>query len=192
MVLKQPMTAKQISRHTNLSEEACSAALLELFESGLVECLNPKARRSRLYRVVETARSLQKEVRQQIGLEALKHDYPEVDWELYGSVLYSHRLMILRTLAFLLTAFKRPFQPAEIRRKARFNDPRIRMSANNVRDVLREMKAMGIVRKAAIKGKWHSGYELTELGWKLEELRFRAESVDTTSREGGVVRGQAR
>lgn len=192
MMLKQPMTAKQLSKHTTLSEKVCSAGLLELLESGLVECLNPRAGRSRLHRVVQAAKLLQKEVREQAGLQALKHDYPKVDWNLYGSVLYSHRLTVLKTLAFLLTTLKRPFQPAEIKRKARFNDSSVRMSANNVRDVIREMKAMGIVRKAAIQGKWHSGYELTELGWKLEELRSRAESAEAVSREHSVVRGEAR
>ena len=47
--LKQPMTARQLSKVTGLSLKATSKVVRELSAHGFVSCLNPSSRRSRLY-----------------------------------------------------------------------------------------------------------------------------------------------
>ena len=46
--LKQPMTALQLSKHTGFTLDQCSLFLGQLVLCGLVKCLNPYAKRSRL------------------------------------------------------------------------------------------------------------------------------------------------
>ena len=85
-------------------------------------------------------------------LRPIAHDCPNLDWQLYGDVCYSHRAAVVRVLT-------EPMQPAQIKRKALFKDSRIRMSANNVRDVIRLLLAKGIVEPVMVKGE----------GWVLLE-----------------------
>ena len=75
----------------------------------------------------------------------------------------------------IIKAMKEPLQPATIKRRARSLDPNLRMSANNVRDVIRLLLDRGIVRRVEIKKKRHPRYELTELGRVIQELLLRAE-----------------
>lgn len=168
--LKQPMTAKQLAKKTSLSLDSCSAALEDLFLNELVTCLNPAQRRSRLYWITDKGRSCQQELRKEHYLSDLNYDFPEVDWESYGWVCYSHRSAIIKALV-------RPMQPSAIKRKARFNEPLLRMSANNVRDVIKLFLQRGIVKKLRMERKIHPCYELTDLGLKLRRLLLSAESL---------------
>ena len=160
-----PLTATQISRKTGLRADACRHVIGELARHGLIECKNECARRSRLYGLTE------------LGLgcwRRFKHPAPatsaNVDWELYGWVCYRHRSTILKTMT-------EPMQPATIKRKARSRDPTLRMSANNVRDVMRLFLRRGIVKQVWVRKKAHPRYELTENGKILQSLLLRAEEV---------------
>lgn len=124
--------------------------LYRLRRQGRVECLNPEARRSRVYARTGTRRE-------------------GVDWELYGWVSYSHRRAVL-------LALDEPRQPAGIKRRARFLQPGIRMSANNVRDVIRLFHARGIVRPVHVRKRAHPRYELTRLGEQLQRLVLEGET----------------
>lgn len=68
-------------------------------------------------------------------------------------------------------------QPSEIKRRARVHDPTLRMSAGNVRDVIKLMLARGIVIKVLRRKRAHPQYGLTEDGLHLRELLVRTEAL---------------
>lgn len=109
---------------------------------GLVQCLNPNARRSRVYARTDAA-------------------LPRVDWALYGWVCFSHRRAVLEAL-------DEPRQPSAIKRRARYLHPGIRLSANNVRDIIREFREHNIVQPVSVRGRAHPAYALTPTGTALQ------------------------
>ncbi len=68
-----------------------------------------------------------------------------------------------------------PLQPSIIKRRARLMNPDLRMSANNVRDVMRLLLAWGVTKPIQIKRKAHLRYELTEQGLVYQRLLQQAE-----------------
>lgn len=161
------MTARQLAHKLGMSLDSCSYVLWELRIYGLVCCLNPGARRSRLYWITKLGKVCQKELCKSRNLPSVVHYLPELDWNLYGWVCYSHRAAVIKTL-------DAPMQPAAMKRKARFQDRSLRMSANNVRDIIRLFLMKGIVNQVMLKGKTHPRYELTEAGKDLQSLLLRA------------------
>lgn len=176
------MTATQLSGLTGLSLGACGDVLLELsvHRHRLVRCLNPTARRSRLYWLTSQGQRCQRCLCRRMGLRPLQPHLPQVDWDLYGWVCYRHRAAVLRALTL-------PIHGAAVRRKAVGHDPELRMSANNTRDVLGLFVQKGI----ALKRPPQSGgrmrtrrgrpryprYELTELGQQLQALLLHVEPL---------------
>ncbi len=128
--LTQPLTSTQLARRTDMARVLCSFTLNELSVYTLVTCLNYAARTSRLYWVTGLGTEWQGWTRQRCGLGPCERVCPEIDWRLYGWTCYRHRAAIIKAL-------DRPLQPSEIKRRARMLNPQIRMSANNVRDVIR-------------------------------------------------------
>ncbi len=61
-------------------------------------------------------------------------------------------------------------QAAAIKRKARLRDSNLRMSANNVRDVLKYLLGAQITRRVVVRKKKHPRYELTDLGKEFQRL----------------------
>jgi len=167
--LSQPATAKQLARQMGISLDRCSYILGRLAALGLARCLNPFSRRSRLYWLTRLGRAWQRRLRELDRMPPLVHDCPDLDWQLYGEVCYSHRAAVIRTLS-------QPMQPAQIKRRALFHNPKIRMSANNVRDVIRLLKAEGIVRPVKLKRRAHPQYELTDTGRQMQRLLAQAEA----------------
>lgn len=98
----------------------------------------------------------------------ISYELPEIDWELYGSCCFSHRGAVIKTLAT-------PMQPAEIKRRALLQNSMLRMSANNVRDVIRFFKEKGIVNPVKMRKKAYPRYELTEQGKDFRRLMMLAE-----------------
>ena len=167
--LKQPMTAKQLARITGMREDCCSYVLKELSAYWLVYCLNPEARRSRLYWLTDKCKQYQVEILKTYGLPVYAYDFPVVDWKLYGWVCYSHRAAVINVLT-------EPLQPASIRRKIKQQAPSMKISANNVADILRLFLEKRIVKPVRIRRKAFWRYELTELGSKLQTLLCQAEN----------------
>ena len=159
----QPLTATHISRRTSLSLDSCLHLLWGMTIYGILCCLNPKTRYNRLYWLTRLGDACQRRLRQRIALRPLVRRFPQVPWDLYSSVCYSHRTAVLK-------AIRDPMQAAEIKRKALFQDARLRMSANNVRDVMRYLLKQGIVRRVMIRKRSHPRYELTDLGKTFKEL----------------------
>jgi DNA-binding HxlR family transcriptional regulator len=61
-------------------------------------------------------------------------------------------------------------QAAAVKRRAVFQNPQLRMSANNVRDVMRYLLSTGIARRVEVRKKAHPRYELTDLGRTFQQL----------------------
>jgi len=163
----QPLSAKQLAHRTGMSFDTCRDVVRKLRSVGLICCLNPDARRSRVYWPTE------------LGMACLKvigcpqhrfnaSEMPQVEWTLFGWVCFSHRAAVLKALTM-------PLQPAAIKRRARSQIPGLRMSANNVRDVIRLFLERGIVRPVQIRRRAFPAYEPTATGQALRELLFRAE-----------------
>jgi hypothetical protein len=165
--LTQPMTGTQLSRRLGISLDRCRSALYALQSHRLVQCLNPTANRNRLFWLTCHGKSCQR----RLDSEAyLSHDFPDIDWGLYASVCYSHRSKVIRTLTFAM-------QPSQIKRRAVIRTPGLRMSANNVRDVIRYLNAHGIVRQIRVKKRAHPCYQLTEIGLHFRRLLMEAERI---------------
>ena len=149
--LQRPRTIRQLSRILDVSLDASMRLLVRLRRRGVVQCLNPEARRSRVY---------------------ARTDAPlpqHVDWVLYGWVSYSQRRAVLEAL-------DAPRYPAAIKRRARYLHPGIRLSANNVRDIIRLFLARGIVTPLDVAGRAHPSYALTPQGKVLPRLLWESES----------------
>lgn len=146
--LHTPMTVCQLGDTLGVHHRVCSRLLRTLSKHGRVVCLTPGMRRSRVYARAQTSSSA-------------------LDWELYSWVCFSHRRAVL-------DALDKPRQPAEIKREARRRDPGIRMSANNVRDVIRAFRRRGLV--TAVETPGHPKYALTSLGTRLREHLLLAET----------------
>jgi hypothetical protein len=168
MGLNQPMTASQLSKKTGLSLDQCSLSLGQLSLCGLVKCLNPYAKRSRLYWLTSIGILCQKKLTKDKSLPNLAKELPDIDWQLYGWVCYNHRAAIIKALT-------EPMQPAVVKRKIKQQNPKIKMSANNVRDVVKLFLQKGIARPVKVRKKAHLRYELSELGCKLQGLLSHAE-----------------
>ena len=164
--LKQPMTALQLSKHTGLSLDCCSYVLDEMSFHKLVKCMNKWSRRSRLYWLTNLGKECQRQLLKDDGKPKIACDFPKVDWEVYGWVCYTHRAAVIRALTEAL-------QPAAIKRRARLQNPDLRMSANNVRDVIKLLLQKDIVEPVEVRKKVHLRYQLTELGRDLQNLLCR-------------------
>ena len=177
----QPLTAKQIARKTGLTFDACREVVRDLAACGLLRCLNPSARRSRLYWLTKPGKACQRHLFETRQEKLPAHFVPAIDWALYGWVCFSHRSAIIKTLT-------RPMQPATIKRKARTRDAHLWMSANNVRDVIRLVMERGIVeRLPGRKKSSHPQYQVTEEGYKLRVLMLRANEGARNHQEGDLM-----
>ena len=164
------MTAKQISRRTAASFDTCRDVVRELTVYGLVRCLNPSARRSRLYWLTPMGAECQRRVCASDGRTVPEHFLPPIDWEMYGRVCYSHRGAIVKTLT-------EPMQPAAVKRRARQRLFKLQMSANNARDIFRLFRRWGIVEPVQIRKKAHLRYRLSDHGLIFQQLPHRAEAL---------------
>jgi len=168
MALKQPLTAKQLARKTGIPMDTCSYMIGKFTAKGLVTCLNPRARNSRLYWTTGLGRKCQKQLHQNFGLPEKEYDLPSVNWDIYGWVCYSHRAAVICVLS-------EPMQPSEIKRTLRIHRPNIKISANNIRDVVRLLLENGIVQKVYARKKAHPRYELTDAGNQFRQLLIQSE-----------------
>ena len=168
LALKQPLTAKQIAGKTSIPEYTCSYLMAKFVKNGLTLCINPKARNSRLYWLTKLGRKYRKNLCNKSKLSYIEYDLENIDWHLYGWVCFNHRSMVIK---FLTEAM----QPSKVKRILRLRKANIRISANNIRDVIRLLLSKGIVRPVKVKKKAHLRYELTELGIKFRQLLIQAE-----------------
>lgn len=62
----KPLTPRQLDKLSNISLGNISTQLIELKKRKLVECLNPKAKKFRLYVLTDRGKEVLKEVKQMI------------------------------------------------------------------------------------------------------------------------------
>lgn len=172
--LRQPMTAKQAGRKTGLSPDTISHLLRRMVTKGLVVCMNPDARCSRLYGLSKLGRACRDRIRRDLELPRTDEpecDFDSVDWRLYGWICFNHRAIVIRTLTG-------PMQPSEVKRIIRARKSQIKISANNIRDIVKLLLAKGIVKSIRVPRRAHLRYELTDLGRQMQRLLIGAE-MDT-------------
>ncbi|GFO81548.1 MAG: hypothetical protein A49_11750 [Methyloceanibacter sp.] len=150
------MTAKQLAKRTELSIDKVSRALATLRQKQLATCLTPTKPRARIHWFTHSGINAASILRAEAGLEQLRA-LSNMDWDLYSDACHSHRTAVL-------LALEKPMQAAAVKRKARFQNSSLRMSANNARDVLNYFEHMGIVRRVFVRKSMHPHFELTELG----------------------------
>ncbi len=166
--ITQPLTARQLAKRTGLSQDGCSEVLAQLRATKLIVCVNEKARQSRLYIPTKLGLQLQNRLRKSRDLSTNEFFMPECDWETYGRLCHRHRSAVV-------LAMTEPLQPSIIKRRARLRNSDLRMSANNVRDVMRLLVAWGVAKPVQVKRKAHLRYELTEQGRVFQRLLQQAE-----------------
>ena len=159
----QPLTATQVARRTGINRDSCLHHLWSLTQRKILRCLNPDTCFNRLYTMTDLGKAYRRRVDGLRRSEPLTYHEPEIPWDLYSSVCYRHRSAVLESM-------RRPMQAATIKRRARLRDPELRMSANNVRDVLKYLLETQVVRKITIRKKKHPRYELAELGGEFQRL----------------------
>ena len=170
IAINQPLTAKQLSKRVGIPVDTCSYLIAKFTFKGLLTCLNPGAIKSRLYGLTEFGIRCRKELHQILRLPHKEYNKPDINWHLYGWVNFNHRSAILK----ILTS---PMQPAEIKKVLRIRRPNVKISANNVRDIIKLFLARNIVSPVKIRKKAHPRYELTDLGTKLRQLLLQADAV---------------
>ncbi len=163
--MMQPVTARQLAQRFDIPLGKMSHALRMLEQHGLAMCMNSCSVRSRVYWLTGIGQKIQLHLRRDQGLPEFDHDFPIVDWDLYGWVCHSHRSAVIKAL-------DHPLQPSEIKRRALQQDPNLRMSANNVRDIIRLYLAKGIVQPVLLRKKKHPLYDLTSVGRSLRQLLY--------------------
>src|ERR1041385_3529003 len=162
------MTATQLSQHVGLKLDPCSSALWGLEEYGLVRCLSPKARRSRVYGCTQKGIHLRTDLAQTLGEKIVAYFEPNIDWEKYAFVCYNQRSTTIKVI-------DRPLQPSGIKRRALREYPEVPMSANNVRDNIPSLKKMGIIQSISIRKYVHPRYCLTKLGEQIKDLLMKVD-----------------
>lgn len=170
MTIAQPLTGKQISKRTGIPMDTCSYVVAKLVGRGMLTCLNTQARNSRLYWLTGPGSQCRKMLHRDLELAYEEYDLPEADWPLYGWICFSHRSIVTKTLTI-------PMQPSEIRRMIRNKNRKTKISANNIRDVIRLLLEKGIVQKVNVRKKAHPRYELTGPGNQFRELLVQSERI---------------
>jgi DNA-binding HxlR family transcriptional regulator len=168
--IKQPLTGRQIGKRTGIAADTCSYVIVKLSARGLLSCINPNARNSRLYWLTDAGIQCCRKLYRDSGLLYKEYDLPCIDWSLYGWICFSHRSIVIRTLA-------EPMQPSEIKRAIRKKSSNMKISANNIRDIIRLLLKKGVVKKVFYRKKAHPRYELTESGKQLRDILIRSETV---------------
>jgi hypothetical protein len=150
-LLTRPLTVRQLAAKLAYPLDETTELLRRLRHGGRVRCLNPDARRGRVYTSTTNTND------------------SAVDWSLYGWVCFHQRRAVLEAL-------DEARSPAAIKRRARFLHPGIRLSANNVRDIIREFREHDLVRPVAARGRAHPAYALSPTGAVLQRLVWENEA----------------
>ena len=158
-VLSQPLTPTQIARRTNTRVVSCIQTLQALNKHQMVYCSNPCAVVGRLYWLTDLGKICRNRLLKDNGQPRSKHLIPRIDYSLYGRLCFRQRAVVLKLL-------NEPIQPAKIAKLASRRQENVRMSANNVRDVIRFFKQNGIVRPIRRKKGWPR-YALTQKGMQF-------------------------
>ena len=132
LAFNQPLTAKHVAAKTGIPEDTCGYLMAKFAKNGLTICLNPAAGNSRLYWLTELGKKRQKNMCGKLNLPYREYDLPNIDWQLYGWICFNHRSAVIKTLT-------EPMQPSRIKQILRIQRPNIKISANNIRDIIQAL-----------------------------------------------------
>lgn len=168
LIITQPVTATQLARHLNVRRSFCCNLLDGLVAQGVLQRLNIQSWHARLYWHTQLGRTCQAVLREQRGMKPSVYDFPAIDWEVYGWACYEHRASIIKVM-------NEPLSTSSLKRKALLRNPSLRMNLNNVRDVIRLMRDMGLVKRVYIRKRAYPLHELTDLGRLVQRLLLKAD-----------------
>ena len=163
----QSLTPTQISKRIDIGLDATLQLLWGMKLYGVVHRLNEITSNNRLYWLTTLGKRCQAMLREKLSLGPLEYRFPDIPWELYAFACYRHRAAVIK-------AMRDPMHASEIRRRAVVQNPTLRMSANNVRDVLKPLLRKGIACKFTEPKRTRPKYVLTDLGKTFRELLVRA------------------
>lgn len=158
------MTTQHVIDVTGLEKDNSKEVVRELRTYGLVYCLTPQARRSRLYWLTPLGIQCCNALRIESGLPAQRMQLPSVSWDAYAFTCFAHRSAILRNL-------HTPSRVAALREGILFAEPGIKLSDHALRDCLHALEDQGLVTKETLP---HLLYDLTPLGKELQHLHIQA------------------
>lgn len=166
--IRQPLTATQLAKRLNIEKRVVSHHFRILSKYQLLTCLNPESSKGRLYWFSELGTRCHKKVMQSKARSRVSYELPEIDWILYASTCFEHRSPIIK-------AMEVPVSVSDIRRILVRRYSRIRISVNNIHDILQVFEAKGLVKRVLIRKRKRARYVLTETGEKFRELHVEAE-----------------
>lgn len=169
LALTQPLTVKQLAERIALRLQVASYVLYELEVYELVRCLSPSKRRNRVYGLTVLGLRCQRRLSTEAGLPLELYNCPVLDWEKYSDTCFSHRAAVIQ-------AMQDAMQACEIRRRACRRLPWLRMSANNARDVLRELCQLGITSVLHPRHRSYPLYVLSSEGLLIQRLLRQAKT----------------
>ncbi len=171
------MTAVQLTKRVDIAKSTISHTLREMSRYQLISCLNPESSKGRLYWFTEFGIRCHKKMTQCHDRKGVRYKLPEIDWELYAWTCFEHRSSVIKVMEV-------PVSPSDIRRLLVRRFSGIRISVNNVHDIIKLFEKMGIVKRAMIRKRKRARYILTELGRKFQELHIEAEKLVSLASAG--------
>ncbi len=166
--IRQPITAVQLTKRMGIAKTTISHTLREMSKYQLITCLNPESSKGRLYWFTKLGIRCHKWMSRSHGKNGVSYELPEIDWKLYAWTCFEHRSSIIKVMEV-------PVSPSDIRRILVRRCSNIRISVNNVHDIIKLFERKGIVKCVMIRKRKRARYVLTKLGQKFQELHIEAE-----------------
>lgn len=170
----QPLTSLQIKRRLNMSLDAVSFIVWELSVYRLVYCLNPRARKSRLYFTSQLGKHARTVTLGISERPPSQDELPNLDWKTYGWLCYTHRAAVLKALVG-------PLRPSEVKRRLRLQQPDVRINVNHITEILKKFVEKDVAHVVE-PGAWRPRYDATSPGRKMRELLLMADRPYRPSR----------
>ena len=168
ITIDQPLTAGQISKRVGIPLDSCSHILRKFRKRNLTLCLNPKSRTSRLYGLTQKGKVYRNQLGKKHGIPVKKYNLLDVDWQLYGWVCFDHRAAVIKVL-------NEPMRASEIKKVLRLHKPNMKISSNNIRDIIRLFTSKKIVEPVKVRKMAYPRYQLTDIGIQLKKLITNAQ-----------------
>lgn len=164
--MNQPLTSRQLSRKTGIPEDTCSYILGKCQARDICLCLNTEASSSRLYYLTKLGLKLRQRLVGNDGSNQV--DLDSVNWDLYGWACFRHRSAVIKTLTELMP-------PPMIRKHLMLKNTTLKISRNNITDILRLLHERGMIEKVFVKKRKHPWYKPTEQAQHIRKLLLSAE-----------------
>ena len=166
--IDQPLTARQISKKVGIPLDSSSHILRKLKKINITLCLNHKSRNSRLYGLTRKGQVYRNQLSKKYGIPVKRYNLVDVNWQLYGWVCFDHRAAVIKVL-------NEPMRASEIKKVLRLHKPNLKISSNNIRDIIRLFASKKIVEPVKVKKMAYPRYQLTDIGIQLKKLLTNAQ-----------------